>query len=386
MHQSWHPAGMRSGGRDFRGRWRMRRLFGAVVQGLALGVAMVGATTPAAYGADAIQVKTPLEVAARMSPRAIRSRLTDVVRTPGGAIVAVGQRGHIVVSRDNGKSWQQSPVPVSSDLVAVQFPSAQVGWAVGHDGVVLKTVDGGQSWSVMLTGRTYGDILVRYYEETVRRGKTDAMAALDQAARLKEDGADKPFLGVWFDDGRRGWVVGAFNLILGTEDGGETWHPWIDRIDNDAGYTLFDIRRVGGELYIAGELGLFLRLDHDKGRFVRVETPYRGSYFGVTGDDRLLVVYGLRGNAFASTDKGRTWSRFDTGLAGGISKAGLLADGRLLFVSGDGEIRFGGGTGGGFDKLPYSNPMSLGSFAELGDGHLLVVGSSGTRDVPLPEM
>lgn len=33
-------------------------------------------------------------------------------------------------------------MPVSSDLVAVSFPDAANGWAVGHDGVVLKTSDG----------------------------------------------------------------------------------------------------------------------------------------------------------------------------------------------------------------------------------------------------
>ena len=32
-------------------------------------------------------------------------------------------------------------VPVSSDLVAVAFPTPQQGWAVGHDGVILASAD-----------------------------------------------------------------------------------------------------------------------------------------------------------------------------------------------------------------------------------------------------
>ena len=40
-------------------------------------------------------------------------------------------------------SWQQADVPVSSDLVAVPFPTPTHGWAVGHDGVVLHSADAG---------------------------------------------------------------------------------------------------------------------------------------------------------------------------------------------------------------------------------------------------
>jgi len=58
-------------------------------------------------------------------------------------LVGVGSRGHVLTSDVRGKTWLQRPVPVSTDLVAVNFPTANQGWAVGHDGVALSSTDGG---------------------------------------------------------------------------------------------------------------------------------------------------------------------------------------------------------------------------------------------------
>ena len=84
----------------------------------------------------------PLALPAVKSPLAARAPL-NAVALAGIRLVAAGSRGHIVYSDDEGKSWTQADVPVSSDLLALHLPSARQGWAVGHEGVVLHTSDGG---------------------------------------------------------------------------------------------------------------------------------------------------------------------------------------------------------------------------------------------------
>lgn len=347
---------------------------------LMLGVAVA---TLSAHAAPGIQIKSPLDLPAQISPRVTQTRLTDITRTPDGAIVAVGQLGHVVVSRDGGKSWTQAAVPVSSDLVAVQFTSVQTGWAVGHDGVVLKSTDGGQSWTVKLTGRSYGEQIVAHYEALIGRGETGLQDILEQARRLREDGADKPFLDVWFENERSGWVIGAFNLILKTDDGGESWYPWLDRIDNEMQYTLFEFHGQGDALYIAGELGLLLKLDRASSRFVKLESPYPGTLFGVTGNGTDVLIHGLRGNAFVSSDGGHTWRTLATGLRGGISKAAFLSDGRLALAAVDGQVSVSSDGGASFRPLRYPNPTPVSSFIELGKDRVLLVGQAGLREIPL---
>ena len=80
-----------------------------------------------------------------------RAVFIDLARA-ADRLIAVGERGLIVLSDDNGQSWRQVPVPVSVSLSAVYFVDAQRGWAVGHAGTVLATIDGGEHWAVQLNG------------------------------------------------------------------------------------------------------------------------------------------------------------------------------------------------------------------------------------------
>ena len=59
---------------------------------------------------------------AMMAPKAVKSLLLDVAKA-GSRLVAVGERGHILVSDDNGQTWQQKPVPVNQMFNAVHFSS-----------------------------------------------------------------------------------------------------------------------------------------------------------------------------------------------------------------------------------------------------------------------
>ncbi len=333
-------------------------------------------------GSIKADVLYPLDVPAQLSPKAEFSRLTGVAHTPDGVSIAVGPRGHIL-SSDDSREWNQREVPVSSDLVAVQFPSSRVGWAVGHDGVVLKTEDGGRSWSIKLDGRTYGDILVDYYEARIVDGDEQLEYALNEARRFRDEGASKPFLGVWFKNEQEGWVVGQFNLILKTVDGGETWEPWIHRTDNGMAYTLFSIQGIGNDVFIVGELGLLLKLDSVSGRFEKIETPYPGTFFGIAGHENFLVAYGLRGSAFASRDEGENWHRLQTGLSSGVVDGSILNDGSLVLASASGYVVRSTDGGETFKQIMYPERMAIGSLTQVGPNELLIVGDQGTRVISI---
>ena len=254
-----------------------------------------------------------LDTPAQISPLASRSLLQAVTRS-GDRVVAVGQRGHIVVSVDGGATWKQAPVPVSSDLTAVYFVDDKNGWAVGHDGVILHTNDGGDTWSLQLTGIKANELLVAAMERAVAAEPPSehAKKLLAEAKRYQDQGPDKPFLDVWFSDAQNGYAVGAYNLIFRTADGGKTWEPWFDRTENAKFFNLYAIRPVGGALFIAGEGGLVLKLDAAAQRFRAVATPYEGSFFGVAdaGAPRSCSACAATSTA---ADGGGTWTKVDAG-------------------------------------------------------------------------
>ncbi|UXJ50230.1 YCF48-related protein [Pseudomonas citronellolis] len=282
----------------------------------------------------------PLEQPAMLSERA---QVTPLYGIAGGGqlpVVTVGPRGHILRSEDAGRHFTQSESPLSSDLIAVYFVNPAQGWAVGHDGVILHSADGGKTWQRQLDGRQLGDLAIEHYANIVDDGSDSLERARHYAQTLKHDGPTKPLLDVYFENEREGWAIGAFNLILHTNDGGVHWKPWMERTENPNEYSLHAIRKIGEDVFIAGELGLLLRLDRAQQRFARVDLPYDGSLFGLTGRHGLLVVFGLRGNAWASRDDGGTWQRLDTRTNNSINAGTTLADGRFVLASTAGELLF----------------------------------------------
>lgn len=58
-----------------------------------------------------------------------------------------GDGGRLFVSKDRGLTWSAQRTGVDASLRTISFASPAVGWAGGRDGVVVGTVDGGQTWA-----------------------------------------------------------------------------------------------------------------------------------------------------------------------------------------------------------------------------------------------
>ena len=350
-----------------------------------LGALAAASALPLVARAAAAAASSPsrdvLDTPAMSSPLAARSALFGLARS-GARIVAVGQRGHVVFSDDAGATWQQANVPVSSDLVAVSFPkrdgvALDLGWAVGHDGVVLHSADGGRSWTRQLDGRSLGALLVAHYE------KSGDAKWLGEAKRFAAQGAENPFLDVAFQDAQTGYVVGAFGLVLRTRDGGRSWQPMLHATDNPKGLHLYSIGRVGSEIFAVGEQGLALRLDRDSDRFVALTLPYPGTLFGVTGNERAVVAYGLRGNVVRRTDSGRTWASVATGVGVGLTAATIDERGRIVLVSQAGHVLVSRDDGASFAAAKVERPVPAAAVISAGADALVLAGPRGASTLRL---
>ena len=281
------------------------------------------------------QFRDPLDHPAVKVAR-VAERPMQAVAKAGARLVAVGARGMIAVSPDQGKTWNQVVSPVQSDLVALHFPSATHGWAVGHDGVVLHSADGGATWVRQLDGRLAKERFAHHYANAATPAEAAAARAVAENYRA---GPSLPFLDVWFDDEQHGFVVGAFGLLAATTDGGKSWTPWMDRIDNPDLLSLNAVRGGDGGVYIVGERGAIFRLDRAAGRFVRSDTGYEGSLFGLAVSPDVTLAFGLRGAVYRSADKGASWTRVDTPTAATFSAGAALADaGGFVLANQAGEL------------------------------------------------
>lgn len=358
-----------------------------------------------------VLVTLPLPAATRyapMMPLAAQSLLLDIAAA-GSRAVAVGERGHILFSDDRGDSWRQARVPTLQMLTGVHFIDSRQGWAVGHDGIILASDDGGETWRVQRDGlAAQQQANIESREQALREIQRveEALATAEEAqletlemqledARMDLEDADlaleepvftSPLMDVWFQDGDRGWAVGAFGTLLGTRNGGQNWTSLADRIDNPDEFHLNAITGDGkGRVFIAGEGGVMFRSLDGGDTWETLEPFYEGSWFGVIYSpyhDALLVC-GLRGNLFRSGDFGDSWdaARND----GEITLAGGSASpsGSIAFVGAVGTLLQSTDGGRSFERTMLPDRLSLTS-ALHSDGSLILIGQGGAKTLENP--
>lgn len=348
----------------------MKTLFaGAVLAAWAAGVSGVAPATTQTAAAPT----DPLQRSAVQAPRAVHGVMLAVAAA-GSRIVAAGERGIALWSDDGAKTWHQADVPVSVTLTALSFPTPSDGWAVGHAGVVLHSTDGGQHWAHQLDGRIAAQLELEAARASGNPGR------IARAEQLVGDGPDKPFLAVHFWTPRRGVAIGAYGIVFGTDDGGATWSSWSDRVDNPNGLHLNALYVAGSTLFLVGEQGLLLRSKDDARTFQRLESPYQGSWFAVTGRGDTVVLAGLRGNVFSSTDDGAHWTASQVPTPVTIGSA-IATPAGFIFANQSGMLL---GSDNGRLLRPLLHPAGppLTALAPAADGSLLAASFAGVQIFP----
>lgn len=283
------------------------------------------------------------------APLAANSLLLAVTRA-GDKFVAVGDRGHVLVSADQGRTWSQSSAPTRALLTGVAFADARHGWAVGHAGVIMATEDSGLTWTRQDSGKDL----------------------------------DTVYLDVIFLDTTHGIAVGAYGKFVVTADGGKTWTPGKPAED-EVHYN----RITAGpdrRLYLAGEGGLLL-ISSDGGKeWTKADLPYDGSLFGALPlEGGRIVAYGLRGHILHSEDQGVTWTENNSPVPVLIMGGTRLASGPVVLAGQGGNFSLSRDGGKTFTHWkPADFGTSIAAVIDAGDGALLTVGEAGAVRLTLP--
>ncbi|TDR19503.1 WD40/YVTN/BNR-like repeat-containing protein [Marinicella litoralis] len=227
--------------------------------------------------------------------------LTLSITKVGTSLVMVGERGHVLKSKDEGKSWHQiENIPVNVTLTKVVSYNNHV-WAVGHDATIIHSNDGGDTWEL----------------------------------QFNDADREVPFLSAYFDSETDGIVIGAYGSIMYTEDGGETWDDSL--IDDELDYHLNDITKgYDGNYYIAAEAGYAFKSEDQGESWQAIELPYMGSMFGVVSLSDEIVLFGLRGNILTSKDHGETWEEVYTDILNNLFGSSKISEDSVLIVGANG--------------------------------------------------
>lgn len=363
-----------------------------------------------------------------------KALVQDIVRV-GEKLFLAGERGHIGWSDDHGATWTQAKVPTLQDINALHFVTADIGWAVGHDGNIFNTIDAGKTWSMQLDGLAYN--LVRAQSkhdrfaaelEAKQTAMDEAQAQLEEAQAaakpkqklidqlqekvdaldeevyeldfqvrdsekiLHEENAPWPLMDVWFSDANNGYTVGAFNAFLMTQDGGKTWNDVSTRLENPDGLHLNVVGGVENTVFILGEGGLVFRSTDAGATWKTLESPDDGSFFAIHLAKQAntpaldIFIAGLEGSVFRSNNNGDDWEAVEHTLNYNLNSIYVGDAGLLLIVGNDGAVlrsAYGGTT---LDAYRQQNQVTLSSVTVAANGNYIFAGATGIRVVKPDEL
>lgn len=199
--------------------------------------------------------------------------LHDIAAIDTNSAIAVGNNGTILKTDNGGNTWETVASGTTEVLTSVTMGNAATGWICGEGEVLLKTVDGGETWS-------------------------------QQSPSVPGD-----YSGVSAVNASVAWVAGSIpgngSIVMKTIDGGENW---IDQ--SPPGTILTDISAVDSQTAWAIEFGDGVyRTTNGGDAWTFVDTPSQGIQSRIQAFSGTTAYIVGHSGQFMKTTDGTNWTR-----------------------------------------------------------------------------
>lgn len=184
--------------------------------------------------------------------------------------VYVGDLGYIYHKYSG--NWYSTQIPVTDQVRDITFVDQKRGWAVGNNGMVLTTYDGGWSWKKAY----YGDGPM----------------------------TSSHLYGVSFVDADTGFIASYSDRnIYQTTDGGANWQP----INPSVSTNWRDVSVAGRSVYVAGNYG-WVYYSHDAGNTWNWSNTNQSTITKISAIDSKHAFASYAYGVNYTRDGGNTWS------------------------------------------------------------------------------
>lgn len=197
----------------------------------------------------------------------------------------------------------------------------------------------------------------------------------------KDTEVDQPLFSIHFKSPSEGIAVGLWSLMLTTKDGGKTWEKV--QLSNAPGRNKADLNLMhifpgrNGEYFIAAEQGTVLKSTGDWQHWDYSPTGYKGTFWtGICLPSGRLLVAGLRGSLFSSNDGGHQWSQIDTGTKSSVTAIGSSGS-KVMAVGLDGVTLESSDDAGSFVLKQRDDRLSLSAIVDRKGGNFSIFSRRG---------
>ena len=231
--------------------------------------------------------------------------INDIYSFSATEFLAVGSSGLIMRTTNGGTSWTMISSGTSKYLSKIYFADANTGWICGENGIVLRTTDHGVHWQTIETG----------------------------AGSLSS---------ICFSGTSTGWACGDNGMIIKTTDGGLNWDSKNSGTTEYLGDICFTSATVG---YIVGSQGVILKTINGGNIWARQTSTTTKQLMCIRAVGTSIFAFGLNGTVLKSNDAGSTWLTSNNGISTDIYYADV-ADANNIWAVGPSNVVYKTSDGG----------------------------------------
>jgi photosystem II stability/assembly factor-like uncharacterized protein len=213
-------------------------------------------------------------------------------------------------NRSTGIWTELNPQVPRVDYLGVDFIDSLTGWAVGANGSIIKTTDGGNKWKHIPSGVTNtlthvntfdGNVIIAVgYQGKILRSSDGGGTWTSISGSAIQD-----LWRVQMINDSLGWISGRFSTLLKTTDGGLTWQSVSTGFPQDYWSLDFLNENLG---YISCGFGTLLKTTNGGTSWQQLYIGENVALYCVTILDEQTVVTGGFTRIAVSTNGGSNWN------------------------------------------------------------------------------
>ncbi|OQA67133.1 MAG: Ycf48-like protein [Ignavibacteria bacterium ADurb.Bin266] len=204
-----------------------------------------------------------------LSPRVPRVTYLGVYFTESNTGWIAGNLGALIKTTDGGESWTISQTNTNTLLLKVHSFNGQTVIATGYDGMILRSTDGGETFTQIMSGVTSDLWGVQMLNDTV------------------------------------GFVCGLNQTLLKTTDAGQSWQP-VNAGLNEHYWAIDFLDESYGIIACGG--GKVLRTNDGGNSWIQVQAGDASDLYSIDIIDPLhIAAAGYLGKTVYSSDGGLSW-------------------------------------------------------------------------------